>query len=81
MKALAVSSLTADHPLPALLEAAGIARSTYFYHQARSGRPDRHAELKEAIHKAFTAAQGQVRTGAFTRFWSARAGSWLRRPC
>ena len=28
MKALAVSSLKAEHPLPVLLEAAGLARST-----------------------------------------------------
>lgn len=34
-----------------------MARSTYFYHQARFDRPDKHAQLKEAINKVFTNAQ------------------------
>ncbi|MER6989479.1 IS3 family transposase [Saccharopolyspora hirsuta] len=36
-----------------LLEVAGLARSTFFYHQARQDRPDPHAELKAAIITAF----------------------------
>jgi putative transposase len=36
-----------------LLEVAGLARSTFFYHQARLGRPDPHTELKKAISTAF----------------------------
>ena len=59
MKALAVSSLKAEHPLPALLEAAGLARSTYFYHQARMDRPDPQARLKDAIKEAFARARGR----------------------
>lgn len=59
MKALAVSSLKAEHPLPALLEAAGLARSTYFYHQTRMGRPDPQAQLKDAIRDAFAQARGR----------------------
>ena len=59
MKALAVSSLKAEHPLPVLLEAAGLARSTYFYHQARINRPDPQSELKDAIREAFAQARGR----------------------
>ncbi|SEB92051.1 IS3 family transposase [Arthrobacter woluwensis] len=59
MKALAVSSLKAEHPLPALLEAAGLARSTYFYHQARMSRPDPQAQLKDAAREAFAQARGR----------------------
>ncbi|MGP4017509.1 IS3 family transposase [Saccharopolyspora sp. 5N708] len=36
-----------------LLEVAGLARSTFFYHQARLGWPDPRAELKAAITTAF----------------------------
>lgn len=46
-------ALRADHRLETLLEVAGLARSTFFYHQARLGRPDPHAELKTAITVAF----------------------------
>lgn len=59
MKAHAVFSLKANHPLPALLRAAGLARSTYFYHQARMSRPDPQAELKDAIREAFEQARGR----------------------
>ena len=40
MKAQAVAALKAEYPLTLLLEIAGLARSTYFYHQARLTRPD-----------------------------------------
>lgn len=46
-------ALRAEHRLEVLLEVAGLARSTFFYHQARLGRPDPHAELKIAIITAF----------------------------
>ena len=59
MKALAVSSLKAEHRLPVLLEAAGLARSTFFYHQARLGRADPRADLKEAVRAAFEGAHGR----------------------
>lgn len=42
-----------------LLKAAGLARSTFFYHQARLDRPDPHAGLKAAITEAFQAARGR----------------------
>jgi putative transposase len=48
-----VIALRAEHRLDVLLEIAGLARSTFFYHQARLDRPDPHAELKKAITTAF----------------------------
>ena len=36
-----------------LLDAAGRARSTFFYHQKRLTAPDKHAELKQAIRDSF----------------------------
>ena len=54
MKVAAVISLKADHRLPVLLEVAGLARSTFFYHQAKAGQPDPKAELKAAITHVFT---------------------------
>jgi putative transposase len=59
VKAHAVASLKADHPLGVLLEVAGLARSTYFYHQARLERPDPRAELKAAVRDAFEQAHGR----------------------
>lgn len=59
MKTQAVAALKADYPLPALLAAAGLARSTFFYHQARLDRPDPHAGLKAAIAEAFRTARGR----------------------
>ena len=53
MKVHAVLSLKAEHCLEHLLAAAGLARSTFFYHQARLGRPDPQATLKEAITATF----------------------------
>jgi putative transposase len=53
VKARAVVSLKAEHSLEHLLAAAGLARSTFFYHQARLKRPDPQAELKEAITATF----------------------------
>lgn len=46
-------ALRADYRLEVLLKVAGLARSTFFYHQARLERPDPHAELKKAITTTF----------------------------
>lgn len=53
MKVAAVIALRADHRLDVLLEIARLARSTFFYHQARLARPDPRAELKTAITTTF----------------------------
>jgi len=39
--------------LKVLLDVAGLARSTLFYHQAKRDRPDPLAGLKAAIREAF----------------------------
>lgn len=50
MKARIVASLKADYPLRMLLSIAGLARSTYFYHQKRFDQaPDRYDHVKELI--------------------------------
>ncbi|WP_238162079.1 IS3 family transposase [Kribbella antibiotica] len=47
-------SLKAEYRLDVLLQAAGLARSTFFYHQARLLGPDPRGELKAAITEVFT---------------------------
>jgi putative transposase len=59
VKTQVIATLKADYPLAVLLRAAGLARSTFFYHQARLTRPDPHAELKTAVTEAFEAARGR----------------------
>lgn len=52
-------ALKAEYPLGLLLEIAGLARSTFFYHQARLARPDPQAALKTAIAAIFTEVHGR----------------------
>lgn len=59
MKVDAVVALKADYSLAVLLAIAGLARSTFSYHQARRHRPDPQADLKAAIRTHFAAAQGR----------------------
>ena len=54
MKVQALIALKADFPLPVLLQIAGVARSTFFYHQARLQGPDPQEALKAAITDIFT---------------------------
>lgn len=42
-----------------LLDIAGLARSTFFYHQGRFGQPDPQAGLKAAVRDAFDIAKGR----------------------
>jgi putative transposase len=55
----AVCALKAEHRLHVLLEVAGLARSTFFYHQARLTRPEPPEELNPAIRTAFAHAKGR----------------------
>lgn len=55
----AVVTLKAEHSLTDLLRAATLARSTFFYHQARLDAPDPHAELKAEIHRLFDRHNGR----------------------
>ena len=59
MKVHTVVSLKAEHRLDVLLQVAGLARSTFFYHQARLDDPDPHADLKTAIAEVFTKNHGR----------------------
>lgn len=52
-------ALKATYPLGMLLEIAGLARSTFFYHQARLRRPDPRAALKTVIRALFAQAKGR----------------------
>lgn len=59
MKVDAVCALKADFPLPVLLAVAGLARSTFFYHQKRMAAPSPHAALDAAIRTEVTRAKGR----------------------
>lgn len=50
-----IATLKDDHDLAVLLEIAGLARSTYYYHAARLEREDPHRSLKAAITGIFAA--------------------------
>lgn len=58
-KVNAVVALKAEHSLTDLLTAAGLARSTFFYHQARIDAPDGHAALKAEIRRLFDRHNGR----------------------
>jgi putative transposase len=55
----AVVALKAEHPLTTLLTVAGLARSTFFYHQARLDAEDKHAGLKAEIQRIFDRFNGR----------------------
>jgi putative transposase len=59
VKTAAIAACKAEHSLTMLLRIAGLARSTFFYHQARRNRPDKHAAAADAVRAAFTAARGR----------------------
>jgi putative transposase len=59
VKVQALIALKADFPLPVLLQVAGLARSTFFYHQARLQAPDPQEALKAAVTEIFQKNQGR----------------------
>jgi putative transposase len=59
VKVQALIALKADFSLPVLLQVSGLARSTYFYHQARLKAPDPQVTLKTAITDIFRANHGR----------------------
>jgi putative transposase len=59
VKVQTLIALKADFPLPVLLQVAGLARSTFFYHQSRLQAPDPQAKLRTAITEIFTANHGR----------------------
>jgi len=54
-----VVTLKAEHRLEVLLRIAGLARSTFFYHQARLQTPDPHLGLKADITQLFEHNKGR----------------------
>lgn len=59
MKVQALIALKADFPLPVLLQAASLARSTFFYHQARIQGPDPQEFIKAAVREIFEKNHGR----------------------
>lgn len=59
MKVQALVALKADFPLPALLQITGLARSTFFYHQARLQAPDPREALKAKVMETFEKNHGR----------------------
>jgi putative transposase len=59
VKVKALIALKADFPLPVLLQVTGLARSTFFYHQARLQGPDPKEELKSQLMKIFKKNHGR----------------------
>jgi putative transposase len=52
-------ALKADFPLPVLLQVARLARSTFFYHQARLQAPDPQEAIKTAVTEIFAKNRGR----------------------
>ena len=59
MKVQALTALKADFPLPVLLQVAGLARSTFFYHQARLQASDPKEALRTAVTEIFEKNHGR----------------------
>lgn len=81
MRVQALIALKADFPVPVLLQVAGLARSTYFYHQARLQAPDPHEALKAALRGSSRGTMAATGTAGSTLNWSSKAGRSRRRPC
>lgn len=61
-----ISTLKSSHDLADLLRAAGLAKSTYYYHAARAGLPDKHAALKAEIRRLFELHKSRF---GYRRIW------------
>ena len=59
MRVQTVIALKADFPLPVLLQVARLARSTFFYHQARLQAPDPQEAIKTAVTEIFAKNRGR----------------------
>lgn len=58
-RAKVIEELRPKYELAHLLRASGMARSSFYYHQKRFKRPDKHQDLKKAIVKIFHAHKGR----------------------
>lgn len=61
-----IVTLKSVHRLDVLLDVAGLARSTYFYHLKRLGMPNKHDDLEEEIKKIFF---GNKKRFGYRRVW------------
>lgn len=52
-KAMLVDALRQAYPLPELLEALSLARSSYFYHRARLHAAEKYAEVRSVMAEIF----------------------------
>lgn len=59
MKTEIVHALREHHPVAALLKAAGLARSTFYYQAKRLNAGDRHADLKAQIQSIYVHHKGR----------------------
>lgn len=59
MKVAAVAALKATCSLQHLLQVAGLARSTWYYHRHTGDQPDPHADLKVAMQAIFAEVKGR----------------------
>lgn len=59
MKVTAVAALKATCSLPLLLQIAGLARSTWYYHHHKGIQPDPYADLKLAMQTLFAEVHGR----------------------
>jgi len=55
---LIVAKLKRRFPLPDLLRVVGLARSTFYYQLKAQQKPDRHAALKELVHRVYHEQKG-----------------------
>jgi putative transposase len=83
VKVQAIIALKADFLLPVLLEVAGLARSTFFYHQASLKTPDPREELKAAITEIFETNHGRyghrrIHTELVKQGWTAAKKTVLK---
>lgn len=59
-KAQAIWELRHKHKIAILIEIAGIARSSYYYHANRLGQPDKYAVMKSEIFSIYQENKGRM---------------------
>jgi putative transposase len=70
-----VDALRQTYPLPELLEALGLARSSYFYHRARLRVAEKYPEVRRAMAEIF---ECNHRCYGYRRMWAALSRQCLR---
>ena len=78
LKGQAIVILKSQHRLEYLLAADGMPRATFFSHQKRLGKPDKHAAVKQAILESFEA--NKHRYGYRQLLLDLRNKGWVGQP-